>query len=139
MEIFFKRVLEKYNERRNQLYLLSGFIIAFINLILAIFLFIFSNKALKSNKVINHRPNNILVVKFHLNKLNCEHKIKLDRNKSLSQYIKTFEKILESCRNCGDNFIDIQTISINNRNLALDEEIESLNLNEKSLLIISDD
>lgn len=139
MEIFFKLVLEKYNERRKQIYLLAGFIIAFINLILAIILFYFSNKAFKSDEVINHVPNNISVVKFCLKDMNCEHKIKLDTNKLLSQYINIFEKILESCNNCRDNYIGIQTISDNNRQLDLNEEIEHLHLNEQSLLIISDD
>ena len=137
--IIFEHVLEKYNERRKQIYLLAGFMIAFINLILAIILFYFSNKIFKSDEVINHVPNNILVVKFHLKEMDCEHKIKLDTNKSLSQYINIFEKILESCNNCRDNYIGIQTITNNNIQLDLNEEIEHLNLNEQTSLIISDD
>ena len=139
METFFKKVLEKYMERRNQLYLLDGFIIFCINIFLYLLILIISKIAFKSKKVVNIRPINILLIKFRLKEGICEHIIKVDNNKTLNDYIKSFEKILEKCRNCKDNFIDVENILLGDRILNKDEEIKYLNLQENSILIIDDD
>ena len=140
MEIFFKKVLDKYNSRRKQIYLLIGFIIAALNLFLSFFYScIFT--CLKSNASLNIRPNNILVVKFHLEEGKCEHKIKIDKNKNLNDYINKMETILERCRNCNNIYlgVGIDNIELNGKNLNLNQNIEELKIDENSMLIIKED
>ena len=139
MELFFKKVLEKYMERRGQLYLLIGFILISGNMIFNALVLFLSKFAFKAKKIINARPNNITLIKFRLKEGNCEHLIKVDKNKNLNNYIKSFEKILEKCVNCRDNFIEIENILLNNTNLDKRAEIKFLNIDENSLLIIDDD
>ena len=140
MEIFFHHVLEKYNKRRYQVYLLCGFIIAAINIIFCSFLFFFV-ECIKSNASLNSRPINILVAKFRLDEGNCEHKIKIDKNKKLKDYINKMENILERCRNCKNVYlgVGIDNIYLNNENLNLEQNIKKINIDENSCMIIKDD
>ena len=139
MELFFQRVIEKYMERRNQIYLRDGFIIFACEIFLSIFTIIISICIFNSKKVINSRPNNILLITFRLKVGNCEHKIKMDENKRLKEYINIFENILEKCKNCNENFLGIEKILLNNRELNLESYIKDLNLQKNSVLIIDDD
>ena len=140
MEIFFQHVLDKYNKRRYQVYLFSGLIVAFINILLCIFLFNIL-ECIKSNASINARPINILVAKFRLDEGNCEHKIKIDKNKKLKDYINKMENILERCRNCKNVYlgVGIDNIYLNNENLNLEQNIKKINIDENSCMIIKDD
>ena len=140
MEIFFKKVLDKYNNRRKQIYLLIGFIIAAINILISFFLsYIF--QCLKSNVSVNIRPNNILIAKFCLEEGKCEHMIKIDKNKKLNYYINKMENILERCKNCENVYlgIGIDNIYLNNERLNLEQRIKELKMDGNSLLIIKDD
>ena len=139
MELFFQRVIEKYMERRNQIYLRDGFIIFACEIFLSIFTIIISICIFNSKKVINSRPNNILLITFRLKVGNCEHEIKMDENKRLKEYINIFENILEKCKNCNENFLGIEKILLNNRELNLESYIKDLNLQKNSVLIIDDD
>ena len=139
MEDFFEHVLEKYNKRRKQIYLLSGFIIAAINALLCILPLFF-----KENSSINKRPNNILVVKFTLENTNCEHNIKINKNEKLKYYINKMEKILEKCQNenCQEESLGLKIDKLflnDGTELDLNRNIEELKINENSLLIIKDD
>ena len=140
MEIFFQHVLDKYNKRRYQVYLFSGLIVAFINILLCFFLF-YILECIKSNASINARPINILVAKFRLDEGNCEHKIKIDKNKKLKDYINKMENILERCRNCKNVYlgVGIDKIYLNNENLNLEQNIKKINIDENSCMIIKDD
>ena len=140
METFFKKVLDKYNKRRNQIYLFIGFIISFISLLLSFF-YIYILECFKSNASLNVRPNNILVVKFRLDEGNCEHKIKIDKNKTLNDYINKMENILERCNKCNNIYlgVGIDNIHLNDRNLNLNQRIEEFRIDENSLLIIIKD
>jgi len=140
MELFFQRVIEKYMERRNQLFLREGVISLFANFIfISAFVFYISKISFKSKEVINSRPNNILLVKFRLKEGDCEHKIKMDENKILKHYIKSFENILEKCKKCSDNFFGIEKILLNGVELNTQSNIKDLRLSGKSILIIDDE
>lgn len=139
MEDFFQHVLKKYNKRRNQIYLLSGFIIAVINILLCVLLEFF-----KENSSINKRPNNILVVEFTLENTNCKHNIKINKNKKLKDYINKMEKIFEKCTDekCKEESLGLKIDKLflnGNKELNLNTKIEELKINENSLLIIKDD
>ena len=138
MEIFFQRVIEKYMERRKQLYLLIGFILLAVNVLLYALNMVISKFTFKSKKVVNSRPNNILLIKFRLNEGNCEHAIKVDNNKNLDNYIKTFDKILEKCGNCSDDYLGMEKILLDNKELDIRREIKSLGIRDNSVLIIDD-
>ena len=139
MEKFFQRVLEKYMERREQLYLKIGIILFFVDVIILIVFFIYiTRNTFKTKEVINSRPINILVIKFRLKEVNCIHKIKVDENKTLKSYFNIFENILEKCPKCSKDFIGIDYILLDNKNLNIENTIKSLKLNEKSVFIIDD-
>ena len=138
MEIFFQRVIEKYMERRKQLYLLIGFILLAVNVLLYALNMVISKFTFKSKKVVNSRPNNILLIKFRLKEGNCEHAIKVDNNKNLDNYIKTFDKILEKCGNCSDDYLGMEKILLDNEELDIRREIKSLRIKDNSVLIIDD-
>ena len=139
MELFFQRVIEKYMERRNQIYLRDGFIIFACEIFLSILIIVVSKCVFRSKEVINSRPNNILLIKFRLREGNCEHKIKMDENKLLLEYINIFENILEKCKNCSENFLGIEKILLDNRELDINSNIRGLNIRRNSVLIIDDD
>jgi len=140
MEKFFQRVLEKYMERRDQLYLKISIILFSGNIIILVVFLLYIKIRDLSQGVINSRPINILVIKFRLKEVNCEHKIKIDKNKSLKDYFNIFENIIEKCPTCSKkDFLGIENILLNNENLNIQNKIESLKLNEESVLIIDDD
>ena len=140
MELFFQRVIEKYMERRNQLLSNIGIFLLLVNVIfLSVFVYYFSGVVFKSKEVINSRPNNILIIKFSLKEVDCVHKIKMDENKNMRYYIKSFENMLEKCKKCSDNFFGIEKILLNGRQLDIQRNIKELNLNEKTMLIIDDE
>ena len=140
MEKFFQRVLEKYMERRDQLYLKISIILFSGNIIILVVFLLYIKIRDLSKGVINSRPINILVIKFRLKEVNCEHKIKIDKNKSLKDYFNIFENIIEKCPTCSQkDFLGIENILLNNENLNIENKIESLKLNEESVLIIDDD
>ena len=138
MEGYLELVIQKYNKRRKQIYLLYSFIPLVIHMVASVLLFCFS-KFFNKNKIINIRPNNILLVKFRLKEGNCEHKIKIDKNKTLQQYINNIEKIFDKCRKCSDKFFSIDNISLNGRVLNKEIRIETLNIKDNDLLIIEED
>ena len=140
MEKFFQRVLEKYMERRDQLYLKISIILFSGNIIILVVFLLYIKIRDLSKGVINSRPINILVIKFRLKEVNCEHKIKIDKNKSLKDYFNIFENIIEKCPICSQkDFLGIENILFNNKSLNIENKIESLKLNEESVLIIDDD
>ena len=140
MEKFFQRVLEKYMERRDQLYLKISIILFSGNIIILVVFLLYITIRDLSKGVINSRPINILVIKFRLKEVNCEHKIKIDKNKSLKDYFNIFENIIEKCPTCSQkDFLGIENILLNNESLNIENKIESLKLNEESVLIIDDD
>ena len=140
MEKFFQRVLEKYMERRDQLYLKISIILFSGNIIILVVFLLYIKIRDLSKGVINSRPINILVIKFRLKEVNCEHKIKIDKNKSLKDYFNIFENIIEKCPTCSQkDFLGIENILLNNESLNIENKIESLKLNEESVLIIDDD
>ena len=140
MEKFFQRVLEKYMERRDQLYLKISIILFSGNIIILVVFLLYIKIRDLSKGVINSRPINILVIKFRLKEVNCEHKIKIDKNKSLKDYFNIFENIIEKCPICSQkDFLGIENILLNNESLNIENKIESLKLNEESVLIIDDD
>ena len=63
----------------------------------------------------------------------------MDENKLLLEYINIFENILEKCKNCSENFLGIEKILLDNRELDINSNIRGLNIRRNSVLIIDDD
>ena len=92
-------------------------------IILIVFFIYITRNTFKTKEVINSRPINILVIKFRLKEVNCIHKIKVDENKTLKSYFNIFENILEKCPKCSKDFIGIDYILLDNKNLNIENTI----------------
>lgn len=132
-------ILNKYNERRKQYYLLYSIVIFLCNSILSFFLYHLGKYFKLSSLSINFTPNNIILVNFRLGKINCKHKIKLDKSKTFSDYFKNFEKILGKCRRCKNDFIEIGRITLDGNQIDTNRMIGSFSINEESVLIIDEE
>ena len=106
MENFYEKVLERYNQRRKQIYLVIGIIILFVNIFVELI-----NQNLKcgiknnNNNGMNGRSINTITVKVKFKETNCqnEHTIKLYPKKSFSEFIPKINKILSKCPVCRND------------------------------------
>ena len=128
MEIYYKIVLEKYNERRGQKLLLAGIIILCINFIIElinyiVMIFIDKNNGINTAskytivvKVQNSYSNEIIPFKFYLNR-KFEDEIKRFKDKFLNEFD------IDECKNDG---------------VIIDEDklIKDIGFNDESIILV---
>ena len=128
MEIYYKIVLEKYNERRGQKLLLAGIIILCINFIIElinyiVMIFIDKNNGINTAskytivvKVQNSYSNEIIPFKFYLNR-KFEDEIKRFKDKFLNEFD------IDECKNDG---------------VIIDEDklIKEIGFNDESIILV---
>ena len=128
MEIYYKIVLEKYNERRGQKLLLAGIIILCINFIIElinyiVMIFIDKNNGINTVskytivvKVQNSYSNEIIPFKFYLNR-KFEDEIKRFKDKFLNEFD------IDECKNDG---------------VIIDEDklIKEIGFNDESIILV---
>lgn len=141
MEEFYKKVLDKYNYRRRQIYLVIGIIIFFFNLFIELLLEnLRCSITYNENTGFNINPanpiNSIIVrIKIRDNNCNRQHKIKLYLKKPFSEYIQKIKKIYSKCNIC--NLSEIEQFSLNENEIQQNDIVENIGLTEDSTIIIN--
>ena len=136
MENFYSKIIEKYNDRRKQIYLLIGLIIFSFNLF---FELLIQNLKLDITRIIgaNGNSKNIIIAYIKYKNINCRHKIKFNKNKTFSEHIPNIQNILKRCNNCKDN--DIEDFYFNNNKIDnLDNIINEIGIKGDSEILIED-
>ena len=136
MENFYSKIIEKYNDRRKQIYLLIGLIIFSFNLF---FELLIQNLKLDITRIIgaNGNSKNIIISYIKYKNINCRHKIKFNKNKTFSEHIPNIQNILKRCNNCKDN--DIEDFYFNNNKIDnLDNIINEIGIKGDSEILIED-
>ena len=133
MEIYYKIVLDKYNERRRQSLLLAAIILLCINFIIELanfLLMIIINSQKGINPVSKYTINCILKNSF----TNTSHMFKFYLNRKFSEEMKRFKK------KYFENYdIDEFKIENSNKNIADDDynkTISELELNNESIILV---
>ena len=140
MEDFYIKILEKYNYRRKQIFLVIGIIIFSFDLLFELIIQNLKSSIRNSFNPINGPSKNSIKVVLKIKGSGCprNHNFKLFLNKKLSEQIPKMEKLLQKCNNCGPNLYDIEKIFYykNNRINNIDETIKRLNIEQNSEIII---
>ena len=141
MEDFYKKVLEKYNYRRRQIYLVIGIIIFFFNLFIELLIenlrcsIIYNGDNGFNNSPTNPINSIIVRIRFRDNNCNRQHKIKLYLKKPFSEHIQNIKKILSKCRICKDD--EIENFYLNDNEIQQNIIVNDIGLTEDSVIIIS--
>ena len=137
MEIYYQLVLEQYNKRRSQSYLLLGIIILFITLILIFINYILMIR-IYDTKGINSTSGNSIICTLRNTDNNKEHQFKFYLNRKFStemerfkeKYFKNYD--IEKCnfkrKRVGENI---------EREIVIDEEQKVLEIGLKNNSIIN--
>lgn len=130
MEIYYKIVLEKYNKRRGQKYLLYGIILLCINIFFEIInylLMIYFNRETGINPVSKYT----IICTLKNSVTNQEFKFKFYLNRKFSEEIKRFKEKFFL------NFdIDECRIGNNNAYINYDKTIRELNFNSETIILV---
>jgi hypothetical protein len=140
MEDFYQKVLEKYNYRRKQLYLLIGVIIfgfnVFLELIIQNFNFSLYHSA---GNGFNGVPVNTIIVYFVFENVPCKHKRKLYKNKIFKDEFKKLEKKIINCRKCKNTrniSAEIEDYFIGNKKINEDQTINANGIQDQNEITI---
>ena len=140
MEDFYQKVLEKYNYRRKQLYLLIGVIIfgfnVFLELIIQNFNFSLYHSA---GNGFNGVPVNTIIVYFVFENVPCKHKRKLYKNKIFKDEFHKLEKKIINCRKCKDRrniSAEIEDYFIGNKKINEDQTINANEIKDQDEITI---
>ena len=131
MEIYYKIVLEKYNERRAQKCLLIGIILLCVNFIIEIInylLMIYNNRRNGINPISKYT----IICTLRNSETFQEHKFKFYLNRKFSEEMKRFkEKFFE-------NFdIDECNIENSDEDINYDKTIKQLNFNSDTIILVT--
>lgn len=137
MEKFYKKVIEKYNYRRRQIYLLIGVILFSFNLFIELLI---QNLKCDINYSVEEGANgpqiNSINAKIKIKDSDCNkvHQFKFYKKKKFSEHIKKINSILSRCKNCKE--YDVDDFYYNNNLIDQNKLIEEINIRNNSEIII---
>ena len=136
METFYQKVLQKYNYRRKQLYLVIGIIILSFNIFLELLI-----QNLKFNMMFkgNKPSGNTIEVRIQFKNYKCpheEHKFKLYLNKKFNQQIDKIKKLIynKKCINAEEN--EIKRFLFNDNEIDGNKTIKEIKIKNNELIEI---
>lgn len=139
MENFYQKVLEKYNYRRKQLFLVIGVIIFGFNLFLELIIqnIKFSFTSNVDNGVNGPAVNTIQVI-FQFKNINCNHKRKLYKKKSFISQFEKIEKGILKCRKCNAQRQneEIKGFTLGNKDIDVNEIVNKIGIKNNDVIII---
>ena len=137
MEEFYKKVIEKYNDRRKQIYLLIGVILFSFNLFIELLI---QNLKCDINLIVeegaNGPPINSVIAIIKISNNNCikNHKFKLYKNNKFSDYVQKIKAILSRCKNCRE--CDVYDFYYKNKLIDQSKTIKEIKIENDSEIII---
>lgn len=122
MEEFYQKVLEKYNYRRKQIYLVIGVIIFSFNFFIELII-----QNLKCS--ITH-GSNFIVVKIKLREIECneEHKVNLNINQEFSSQIQKIQNVLKRCNICKEDTDIIENYYFKDKKIEISNKVGLIGL-----------
>ena len=139
MEDFYQKVLEKYNYRRKQLFLVIGIIIFGFNLFLELIIqnikFSFNSNAFNG---VNGTPVNTIQVNFQFKNINCNHRRKLYKKKPFISQFEKFEKGILKCRKCKAQRLnqEIKGFTLGNKAIDVNETVNKIGIKNNDIITI---
>ena len=135
MEKFYQKVLEKYNYRREQIYLLIGIIFFSFDIFIELLIQIIKCN-INSGNPMNGPSLNSIKIFIKIQDIECRknHIFKFFLKKKFSEHIPKIKKLLSKCRNCRES--DIENFVYNENQINTNETIRNLNIVENSTILV---
>ena len=137
MELFYKKVIEKYNQRRKQIYLLIGVILFSFNLFIELLIQnLKCDISLRVEEGANGPQVNSINVILKLKESTCEkkHHFKFYKNKKFSEHLKKIKALLSRCNKCKE--CDVDDFYYNDKIIEIDNKVKDINIKNNSEIII---
>ena len=133
MELFYKKVIEKYNQRRKQIYLLIGVILFSFNLFIELLIQnLKCDISLRVEEGANGPQVNSINVILKLGESTCEkkHQFKFYKNKKFSEHLKKIKALLSRCNKCKE--CDVDDFYYNDKIIEIDNKVKDINIKNNS-------
>ena len=136
MEEFYSKVIEKYNSRRKQIFLLIGLILFGFNFFMELLILNLKCDLLSSrDNGMNGKPVNSVTVFIKLADIDCEqkHQCKLYLNSIFKDNIIKIKKALSHCDNCREDS-DVDTFKLNNEEININNIVKDIGIRDGALI-----